>query len=230
MAAKRKSAPTRSTGIESLFHRVVAILDQARESVVRSVNSHMVLAYWHIGREIVQTLQAGDERAEYGRRLVADLSDRLTGRFGRGFSTTNLWYFRQFYLAYADRRPEILHKPGGESTPAGKLHKAASFSAPRRTRPWRNTPCSLRAGKSSPPGTSSISRRKWSCAASSHASAACSSPGGPQSVNGRNRPMRPGHRAALKEIRTFPSLVRYPRDAMGRPIAGSSPSSRCAAS
>ena len=132
MAAKRKSAPTRSTGIESLFHRVVAILDQARESVVRSVNSHMVLAYWHIGREIVQTLQAGDERAEYGRRLVADLSDRLTGRFGRGFSTTNLWYFRQFYLAYADRRPEILHKPGGESAEAGKLHKARGESPSTR--------------------------------------------------------------------------------------------------
>ena len=80
--------------------------------------------YWYIGREIVQTLQRGDERAEYGRRLVAVLSDRLTGRFGRGFSTRNLWYFRQFYLAYADRRPEILHKPGGESAAAGKLHKA----------------------------------------------------------------------------------------------------------
>lgn len=111
-------------GIASLFQRVADILDQARESVVQSVNSHMVLAYWHIGREIVQTLQSGDERAEYGRRLVEDLSERLTGRFGRGFSTTNLWYFRQFYLAYADRRPEILHTQGGESPAVGILHKA----------------------------------------------------------------------------------------------------------
>lgn len=111
-------------GIVSLFQRVTAILDQAQELVVQSVNSHMVLAYWHIGREIVQTLQSGDERAEYGRRLVEDLSERLTGRFGRGFSTTNLWYFRQFYLAYADRRPEILHTQGGESPAVGILHKA----------------------------------------------------------------------------------------------------------
>lgn len=136
MAATRNSLPARSKSIETLFRRVVAILDQARESVVRSVNSHMVLVYWHIGREIVQTLQRGDERAEYGRRLVADLSERLTGRFGRGFSTTNLWYFRQFYLAYADRRPEILHKPGGESAPAGKLHKArGELASARAVRP-----------------------------------------------------------------------------------------------
>ena len=133
MAVKRKPALPKAAGAERLFERVASILDEARESVVRSVNSHMVLAYWHIGREIVQTLQRGDERAEYGRRLVADLSERLTGRFGRGFSTTNLWYFRQFYLAYADRRPEILHKAGGESAAAGKLHKARGELPSTRT-------------------------------------------------------------------------------------------------
>ena len=111
MNRKRTTAATPPANVEDLFRRVVAILDQARDSVVRSVNSHMVLAYWHVGREMVQTLQGGEARAEYGKRLVADLSDRLTGRFGRGFSTTNLWYFRQFYLAYADRTPEIPHKP-----------------------------------------------------------------------------------------------------------------------
>ena len=124
MSRKPTIATTPSTEVEDLFQRVVAILDQARESVVRSVNSHMVLAYWHVGREMVQTLQGGEARAEYGKRLVADLSDRLTGRFGRGFSTTNLWYFRQFYLAYDDRKPEIPHKPDGESVPSEKLHKA----------------------------------------------------------------------------------------------------------
>ena len=50
-----------------LFDRVAAILDAARSSVVRAVNSRMVVAYWLIGREIVQELQGGDERAEYGK-------------------------------------------------------------------------------------------------------------------------------------------------------------------
>ncbi|MBV5327153.1 MAG: DUF1016 domain-containing protein, partial [Chlorobium sp.] len=57
-------------GEESLFQRVAAILEQARANVVRSVNSNMVLAYWLIGREIVQELQGGEERAEYGKQVL----------------------------------------------------------------------------------------------------------------------------------------------------------------
>ncbi len=44
------SAPTN----EVLFARIVTILEDARARVVRSVNSEMVLAYWYIGREIVE--------------------------------------------------------------------------------------------------------------------------------------------------------------------------------
>ena len=100
--------------MEGLFHRVVAILEQARARVVRSVNSEMVIAYWHIGREIVEHVQAGKERAEYGKRVIEELADRLHRRFGRGFSTTNLRYFRNFYEVYPGRVPEIRHMAGGE--------------------------------------------------------------------------------------------------------------------
>lgn len=114
---------------KGLFDRVAGILDEARSAAVRSVNSAMVLAYWHIGREMVETLQGGDPRADYGKRLVGDLSIRLAKRYGAGFSTTNLWYFRQFYLTYSDRKPEILHKARGESARPEKLHKARGESA-----------------------------------------------------------------------------------------------------
>ena len=99
-----------------LLERVVAILEQARGNVVRAVNTQMVWAYWLIGREIVQELQGGEERAAYGKSTVADLSVRLTQRYGKGFSATNLWYFRQFYLAF-EARQHIPHPPGGESPP-----------------------------------------------------------------------------------------------------------------
>lgn len=65
-----------------LFKRVVAILEQARANVVCSVNSNMTAAYWLIGQEIVQELQRGENRAEYGKRVIGDLSDRLTKRYG----------------------------------------------------------------------------------------------------------------------------------------------------
>ena len=92
-----------------LFDRVAFILDQARASVVRSVNNQMVIAYWLIGREIVKAAQGGDERAEYGKKVLEELSARLSNKYGKGFSVTNLRYFRLFYQTYAERLPEIRH-------------------------------------------------------------------------------------------------------------------------
>ena len=88
---------------DALFERVVSILEQARGNVVRAVNTNMVLAYWLIGREIVEDLQGGAARAKYGERVVEDLSARLTERYGKGFSGRNLKSFKQFYLAYNER-------------------------------------------------------------------------------------------------------------------------------
>ncbi len=111
-----------------LFNRVVAILEQARTNVVRAVNSNMVLAYWLIGREIVVEIQAGEARAEYGRQVAEKLSKQLKAKYGKGFSSTNIWYFRQFYLAYPDR-VQILHPSGGEFDKTEKLHPRGGESA-----------------------------------------------------------------------------------------------------
>ena len=108
---------------DGLFDRVMNILERARTQVVHAVNSSMVIAYWLIGREIVQAIQGGDERAEYGKQIIKDLSVRLNKNYGKGFSTSNLWYFRQFYVVYSNREPMILHKPCGESDSVEKLHK-----------------------------------------------------------------------------------------------------------
>jgi hypothetical protein len=48
-------------------------------------------------------------------------SVHLRARIGRGYSTTNLRYFRTFYLAFRDRVPEIRHIGGGESPRPGRL-------------------------------------------------------------------------------------------------------------
>lgn len=111
------SKPKRTISAEHpdmLFGRVVSILEQARGNVVRAVNTNMVLAYWLIGREIVQELQGGEERAEYGKKVVDLLSAGLTQRYGSGFSPTTLQYFRKFYLAYPDRCAGIPRQVGVE--------------------------------------------------------------------------------------------------------------------
>jgi predicted nuclease of restriction endonuclease-like (RecB) superfamily len=111
-----KTAPKTLAAAPALFDRVAAILDQARGNVVRAVNSQMVLTYWLIGREIVHELQSGEERAAYGKRIINDLSQRLTQRFGRGFSVTNLKAFRLFFQTYAHRQPEIGHFQSAQFT------------------------------------------------------------------------------------------------------------------
>ena len=107
---------------DNLFDRVVFILEKARANVVRAINNNMVIAYWLIGREIVQEIQGGEERAEYGKQLIEQLSVGLTEKYGRGFSTTNLRYFRTFYTVYSDRIPEIRHIAGGEFKDAENRH------------------------------------------------------------------------------------------------------------
>ena len=85
-------------GSDPLYARIRDILESARSSVARSVNSTQVVANWLIGREIVEEEQGGQRRAGYGTRLISDLAARLTKEFGRGFTKNNLEYFRSFYL------------------------------------------------------------------------------------------------------------------------------------
>lgn len=104
MAKPKKVTPQpvspAASELDTLYTDIRQILAQAREQAYRAVNAEMVQAYWQIGRLIVEKEQQGQQRAEYGKNLLRTLSARLTQDFGQGFSTTNLKYIRQFYLAF----------------------------------------------------------------------------------------------------------------------------------
>ena len=120
----------------ALFGRVAAILEQARGNVVRAVNTQMVLAYWLIGREIVEALQGGEERAAYGTKLIADLSKQLAERYGQGFSVPNLKNFRQFFQTYPDRCTSIGYPLGSQSSTAIIPHPmGGELTRPRKSYP-----------------------------------------------------------------------------------------------
>ena len=88
----------------NLFGRIANILVEARTKVVREINKTQVLAYWEIGREIVEFEQKGQLRAEYGEELLKELSADMTVRFGKGFSERNLRNMRAFYLNFPIRQ------------------------------------------------------------------------------------------------------------------------------
>ncbi|MFV8346676.1 PDDEXK nuclease domain-containing protein [Flavobacterium sp. ZB4P13] len=85
-----------------LFSQVVVLLQNARQQVLRTVNSTMVCTYFEIGRMIVEEEQNGKNRAEYGKQLLKGLSEQLTNEFGKGFSVENLERIRKFYVVYSN--------------------------------------------------------------------------------------------------------------------------------
>lgn len=87
---------------QELVNDVCTIIDEGRQKAYASVNSSMIETYWKIGKRIVEEEQCGNERAEYGKRIIEQLSNELTMRYGKGFSKRYLAYFRKFYLTIDD--------------------------------------------------------------------------------------------------------------------------------
>lgn len=83
-----------------LIGNIGLILENGRRRAYDAINQILVETYWRIGQYIVEFEQNGKEKAEYGTKLFDRLSHDLTGRYGRGFSRSNLIYIRLFYLKY----------------------------------------------------------------------------------------------------------------------------------
>jgi hypothetical protein len=83
-----------------IYQQIRNVLTQARARAWQAVNAEMVACYWEIGRLIVEEEQRGERRAEYGKRLILELSQRLKSEFGRGFDKSNLWNMRSFFLNF----------------------------------------------------------------------------------------------------------------------------------
>ncbi len=86
--------------IERMYSAISDILSQAKNRAALAVNHERTLAYWNIGRVIVEEEQEGNSRAEYGKALLKGLSARLSQAYGKGFSTRQLRHIRAFYLAF----------------------------------------------------------------------------------------------------------------------------------
>ncbi len=86
-----------------LLQNISSLLDNARKKVAVAVNQTIVLTYYEIGRMIVEDEQNGENRAEYGKAVLKDLSLHLTEKFRKGFSVENLDRMRFFYKTYSEQ-------------------------------------------------------------------------------------------------------------------------------
>ncbi len=94
-----KQEPTHYIDNE-LIANIKQIILTARKNVVQKVNSELLLAYWHIGKEIVQSETKNNIDNQTSRQVILNLSKQLTEELGKGFSRSNLFNMRKFYLNY----------------------------------------------------------------------------------------------------------------------------------
>jgi predicted nuclease of restriction endonuclease-like (RecB) superfamily len=83
-----------------LLASLQAVILAARQQALRTVDVIQVKTSWSVGHHIVEFEQAGTTRADYGKRLIAQLAEKLTAEFGKGFDASNLRYMRLFYQAF----------------------------------------------------------------------------------------------------------------------------------
>jgi predicted nuclease of restriction endonuclease-like (RecB) superfamily len=84
-----------------LFEDIQIFIEKARKTVALSVNAELSMLYWNVGNRIrSETLR--EQRAEYGKQIIANLSAQLTMEYGRGWSPKQIAFCVRFAEVYPD--------------------------------------------------------------------------------------------------------------------------------
>jgi len=82
---------------ELLYIQAISIIDGGRQNIIDSIYKETTKSYYLLGRLIVEDEQEGNEKAQYGKNIVKNLSKELTLKYGKGFSSSTLWDCQKFY-------------------------------------------------------------------------------------------------------------------------------------
>ena len=85
---------------QKMVDEIKEIMATSRRNIAREVNNELLAAHWNIGKVIVEYEQNNSQRADYGKDTLRQLSRTLTEELGRGFSVSNIYNMRHFYLDY----------------------------------------------------------------------------------------------------------------------------------
>ena len=91
-----------SVNTDALFNKVSAIIEEGRKYVSTAINLAEVYSKYQIGMYILEEEQAGNKRAGYGKQVLLNLSERLTEKYGDGWSVEQLTLIRKFYTVYSN--------------------------------------------------------------------------------------------------------------------------------
>ena len=97
--------------IDALYNKASGVIEQARTTAYRQVNEALVKRNWELGKLIAEEELNGENRAAYGASIIKGLSKHLTYSYGKGFTKTNLYSYKNFYEMF----PKIFHAVSGKS-------------------------------------------------------------------------------------------------------------------
>ena len=84
-----------------LLDSIIGLIDGTRHFVAKTVNQELTLLYWKIGKTINEEILKND-RADYGKKLIKNLSEELLNRYGTGFNKRNLHSFIKLNTIFQD--------------------------------------------------------------------------------------------------------------------------------
>ena len=86
---------------QDLLSEVVTLIEKTKYQVVSYANSSLTILFWHIGERILtQNLQ--NDRGEYGKQIITNVSNHLEQKYGRNFTEKNLRRMMQFCIEFPD--------------------------------------------------------------------------------------------------------------------------------
>jgi len=84
-----------------LLSDIKNLIHQAKNIVVMTANSALVMLYWNIGKRIQNEILKND-RAEYGSNIITNLAEELSSEYGKGFTKFSLSRMIAFYNVFPD--------------------------------------------------------------------------------------------------------------------------------
>lgn len=87
---------------KALLHDIRRMIEEARSTVAVTVNSALTILYWQVGKRINEEILKGEQRGDYGKRIVATLSQDLSAEYGQGFTYTAMTRMIRFADIFPD--------------------------------------------------------------------------------------------------------------------------------
>ncbi len=87
--------------INNLYNMISNEIEKTKYNIAIQVSNEITLLYWNIGKDIKENI-LNLEKAEYGKKIIKRLSEKLTLKYGRGYSKANLFRMIKIYEYYPD--------------------------------------------------------------------------------------------------------------------------------